>query len=81
MRRGEAEPEYQWFHYHLNNAVRHMPGAKAKQRLFRCVAIETNSGGFEKNEKNRSECFDRGQPNRYGVEYKPGETIVVSTHG
>ncbi len=35
VERGEAEPEYQWFHYHLNNAVEHLPGAKAKQILYR----------------------------------------------
>ena len=32
---GQAEPEYQWFHYHLNNAVEHIPGAQAKQVLYR----------------------------------------------
>ena len=31
----EAEPEYQWFHHHLNNAIEHLPGAKANQTLFR----------------------------------------------
>jgi hypothetical protein len=30
-----AEPEHQWMHYHLDNAVLHIPGAKENQKLFR----------------------------------------------
>ena len=33
--KGSCEAEYEWFHYHLNNAVAHIPGAKSGQKLYR----------------------------------------------